>query len=37
MGFPPRSSSDSVENGAITVQCEFCSTAYKFDPAEFGR
>jgi hypothetical protein len=21
------------KNGAITVQCEFCSTAYKFDPS----
>ena len=27
----------SVEDGAITVQCEFCSTAYRFDPAEIRR
>ncbi|MEL6751208.1 MAG: Hsp33 family molecular chaperone [Pseudomonadota bacterium] len=25
----------SVEDGNITVTCEFCSTAYTFDPAEF--
>lgn len=26
---------ESVENGAIRVNCEFCSTSYEFDPAEF--
>lgn len=28
---------DSVEDGRIRVECEFCSTAYDFDPAEFAR
>lgn len=27
---------ESVENGGIHVTCEFCSTKYSFDPAEFG-
>lgn len=35
-GFSAEELTDSVEDGAITVQCEFCSTAYKFDPDEFG-
>ena len=26
---------DMVENGAITVTCEYCSTSYKFAPSEF--
>jgi molecular chaperone Hsp33 len=26
---------ESTEDGAITVSCEFCSTEYSFDPAEF--
>ncbi len=26
---------ESIEDGAITVTCEFCSTKYVFDPAEF--
>lgn len=25
----------SVENGRISVRCEFCSTLYEFDPGEF--
>lgn len=25
----------SIENGEITVKCEFCSTVYRFNPAEF--
>jgi molecular chaperone Hsp33 len=35
-GFTAEEISNSVEDGEITVQCEFCSTAYRFDPAEFG-
>jgi molecular chaperone Hsp33 len=27
---------DSVEDGAITVKCEYCSTVYTFEPSEFG-
>lgn len=27
---------ESVEDGEITVKCEFCSAAYTFDPASFG-
>jgi molecular chaperone Hsp33 len=27
---------DSVEDGRISVTCEFCNTRYDFDPAEFG-
>ena len=27
---------DSVEDGQITVKCEFCSASYVFDPAEIG-
>jgi molecular chaperone Hsp33 len=26
---------ESIENGAITVTCEFCGTKYGFDPEEF--
>ena len=26
---------DSIEDGVIKVNCEFCSTLYEFDPAEF--
>lgn len=36
-GFSAEEIAESVEDGAITVQCEFCSTAYRFDPAEFTR
>ena len=35
-GFSAEEIRDSVEEGKITVQCEFCSTAYHFDPSEFG-
>jgi molecular chaperone Hsp33 len=30
--FPPEDRADMVENGMITVTCEFCSTAYRFAP-----
>ncbi len=33
-GFSEEELNDSIEDGVITVQCEFCSTAYRFDPAE---
>lgn len=36
-GFSEEELQESVEDGAITVQCEFCSTAYRFDPAEIER
>ncbi|MDF1608765.1 Hsp33 family molecular chaperone [Hoeflea sp. YIM 152468] len=36
-GFSDEDIQDSVEDGAITVQCEFCSTAYRFDPSEIKR
>ncbi|MEM8785340.1 MAG: Hsp33 family molecular chaperone HslO [Pseudomonadota bacterium] len=29
--------SDMVEDGVITVHCEFCKTAYRFDPATLDR
>ncbi len=35
-GFTAEEISNSVEDGEIAVQCEFCSTAYRFDPSEFG-
>ena len=34
--FPPEDRDDMIENGRITVTCEFCSTAYGFDPAALG-
>ena len=34
-GFTAEEISDSVEDGAIRVNCEFCSKEYLFDPAEF--
>ena len=34
-GFSAEEIRDSTEDGAIKVSCEFCSKAYKFDPAEF--
>ncbi|OCW56478.1 Hsp33 family molecular chaperone [Hoeflea olei] len=34
-GFSAEEIRDSTEDGEITVQCEFCSTTYRFDPAEF--
>lgn len=36
-GFSDEELEHSIEDGAITVQCEFCSTAYRFDPAEIRR
>ena len=27
----------SIENGEITVKCEFCSTIYRFNPEEFNK
>ncbi len=35
-GFSAEEIADSVEDGKITVTCEFCSTRYEFDPAEFS-
>lgn len=33
--FSPEQRADSIEDGVITTTCEFCSTSYVFDPAEF--
>lgn len=35
-GFTADEIRDSTEDGKISVACEFCSTAYEFDPAEFA-
>jgi molecular chaperone Hsp33 len=35
-GFSAEEIADSVENGVIKVDCEFCSKSYRFDPAEFA-
>ena len=35
-GFSAEEIADSVENGVIKVDCEFCSKTYRFDPAEFA-
>jgi len=35
-GFSAEEIRESTEDGAIRVACEFCSTAYEFDPAEFA-
>ena len=35
-GFTAEEIADSTEGGRIRVNCEFCSTEYVFDPAEFG-
>jgi molecular chaperone Hsp33 len=32
--FPQRDRDDMVENGVISVTCEFCSQTYVFEPAE---
>lgn len=32
LGFSAEDRNDMVENGEIKVTCEFCSTAYRFDP-----
>jgi molecular chaperone Hsp33 len=34
--FTPAERADMVENGRIGVTCEFCSTRYEFDAADFG-
>lgn len=34
-GFSAAEIEESIEDGVIKVNCEFCSTAYEFDPAEF--
>lgn len=34
-GFSAEEIADSIEEGRIRVSCEFCSTEYLFDPAEF--
>jgi molecular chaperone Hsp33 len=34
--FPQSDRDDMVENGVISVTCEFCSATYKFDPAAVG-
>ncbi|MCO5082678.1 MAG: Hsp33 family molecular chaperone [Rhizobiaceae bacterium] len=34
-GFSAEEIGDSVEDGRIKVDCEFCSKSYEFDPAEF--
>ena len=31
----PQEITESIEDGVIKVNCEFCSTLYEFDPAEF--
>ncbi|KUM28360.1 Hsp33-like chaperonin [Mesorhizobium loti] len=35
-GFSADEIKDSTEDGGIHVACEFCSTQYDFDPAEFA-
>ncbi len=35
-GFSAEEIKDSVEDGEISVTCEFCSTRYVFDPEEFS-
>lgn len=35
-GFTAEEIRESTEEGRIRVACEFCSTAYEFDPAEFA-
>jgi molecular chaperone Hsp33 len=35
-GFSPEDRADMVEDGAIKVVCEFCSTPYVFKPSEFA-
>ena len=32
--FPPDDRADMVENGKITVTCEFCNATYVFAPVE---
>ena len=35
-GFTEEELRESTEDGEITVKCEFCSTVYRFDPADFS-
>lgn len=35
-GFDEDELAESIENGRISVKCEFCSTDYTFDPDEIG-
>ena len=35
-GFSAEEIVESTEDGRIAVNCEFCSKAYEFDPAEFA-
>lgn len=35
--FSAEEITDSIENGKISVSCEFCSTHYEFDPADFQK
>lgn len=34
-GFTAEEVRDSIENGRIRVDCQFCSKGYEFDPADF--
>jgi molecular chaperone Hsp33 len=34
--FPQEDRDDMVENGKITVTCEFCSSTYVFEPGDVG-
>jgi molecular chaperone Hsp33 len=34
--FAPQDRADMIKDGTIEVVCEFCSTAYRFKPAEFA-
>ena len=34
--FPQEDRNDMVEDGKITVTCEFCSSTYVFEPAEIA-
>ena len=36
-GFTAEEITESIEEGVIRVKCEFCSSAYVFDPNEFGQ
>lgn len=35
-GFTPEELAESTDEGSIRVTCEFCSTEYVFDPADFS-
>jgi molecular chaperone Hsp33 len=35
-GFTPQDRADMIKDGTIEVTCEFCSTPYRFTPAEFA-